>query len=537
MNEKFARWNILLLQYLKRDWKKIIMWVVGLGLFGGGFVPAFEELAKGQGLLGMFETMKNPAMISMVGPTPINSPADYTLGAMYAHEMLLFCGLFSMILSALHVISHTRKEEELGLTELVRSFQVGRQANSLAVMVETALINGLLTIFIGGLLSSFKAETIVNNGTFLFGASVGAAGMIGAAIGLVMAQIMPISTSATSSSLGIVGLFYMIRGVTDVSNLNLSMLNPMGWTYLTFPFTKNNGIPLIYTAVFCVLLFFIAFLLENGRDVGAGYLPEKAGRGAAKKSLLSVTGLFIRINKGVIISWLIAYVVLGAAYGSIYGDMQSFLNSNDLMRQMFTLAGVSLEESFTSTIIMIMIGLVVILPIAIVNKLFWEESRLHLSQIYSTKVTRAKLYWVTIGLAVVSGVIGTFLASIGLGSTAIFTMGTDRSMNIGEFLGAGYNFLPSILFFIGISGLVLGWIPRLGKVVYIYLCYSLILKYFGGLLDIPEWIMKTAIQSWIPKMPVEEFNVLTFLLISAIGVGLMILGYAGYRKRDMLEGA
>jgi len=184
-----------------------------------------------------------------------------------------------------------------------------------------------------------------------------------------------------------------------------------------------------------------------------------------------------------------------------------------------------------------MIGLVVILPIAIVNKLFWEESQLHLSQIYSTKVTRAKLYWVTIGLAVVSGVIGTFLASIGLGGTAIFTMGTDRSMSIGEFLGAGYNFLPSILFFIGISGLVLGWIPRLGKVVYIYLCYSLILKYFGGLLDIPEWIMKTAIQSWIPKMPVEEFNVLTFLLISAIGVGLMILGYAGYRKRDMLEGA
>ena len=33
MKEKFARWNILFLQYLKRDWKKIIIWVLGLGMF------------------------------------------------------------------------------------------------------------------------------------------------------------------------------------------------------------------------------------------------------------------------------------------------------------------------------------------------------------------------------------------------------------------------------------------------------------------------------------------------------------------------
>src|SRR5699024_8553826 len=119
------------LQYLKRDWKKMIVWILGLGLFSAGFVPAFKEIAKGQGLEGMYETLKNPAMISMVGPTPVES-VDYTLGAMYAHEMLLFCGLFAMIIAVLHVVGHTRKEEDLGLTELLRSFQIGRQANSLA---------------------------------------------------------------------------------------------------------------------------------------------------------------------------------------------------------------------------------------------------------------------------------------------------------------------------------------------------------------------------------------------------------------------
>src|SRR5699024_9501711 len=97
------------------------------GVFSSGFVPTFYDIAKGLGFVVIFESLQNPAMVSMVGRTPIETVADYTLGAMYAHEMLLFCGLFAMILSVLHIVGHTRKEEDLGLTELVRSFQIGRQ--------------------------------------------------------------------------------------------------------------------------------------------------------------------------------------------------------------------------------------------------------------------------------------------------------------------------------------------------------------------------------------------------------------------------
>jgi len=537
MNEKFARWGTLFKLYLKRDWKKIIIWILGLGLFSGGFIPAFQEIAKGQGLIGMYETLKNPAMISMVGPTPVGSAAEYTLGAMYAHEMLLFCGLFAMIMAALHVVSHTRKEEDHGLTELVRSFQVGRQANSFAVIAEIILINVLLALFIFTVMTSFGADTITAKGSLLFGASIGMAGILGGVVALVMAQIMPTSSGTTGSSLAIVGLLYILRGGTDISNVNFSMLNPMGWTYLTYPFTRNNWVPLIFAVVFCIIAVIIAFALEGNRDMGAGYLPVREGRESAKKSLLSVPGLFIRINRGVIISWLIAFVVMGAAYGSIYGDMQTFLSSNDVMKQMFTLADVSLEESFTGTIMMVMIVLVSILPIVIVNKLYSEEVRLHLSQLYATKVTRAQFYWVNIILAVVVGIVGILLASGSLGGTAISIMGDSSTMNLKQFLAAGYNFLPSVLFFIGLAALALGWIPKLGKAIYVYLGYSFALNYFGGMLNLPEWFSKTAVQSWIPRMPVDQFDGVIFITMTAISIVLMVLGYAGYRTRDMVEGA
>ncbi|MFV0342973.1 MAG: ABC transporter permease [Anaerocolumna sp.] len=537
MKEKFARWDTLFIQYLKRDWKKIIIWIVGLGLFSGGFVPAFVEIGKGQGLIGMYETMQNPAMISMVGPTPIQSGTEYTLGAMYANEMLLFCGLFAMIMSALHVVSHTRKEEELGLTELVRSFRVGRQANSLGVMVESILINLLLAIFIAAIMISFGADTITGKGSILFGASIGMAGVIGAVLALVMAQIMPSSSGATGSTLGIIGLLYIVRAGTDISNVDLSMFNPMGWVYLTYPFTNNNLVPLIFATIFFILLVIAAFVLEGGRDMGAGYLPERGGRETAKKSLLSVPGLFLKLNKGVIISWFISFLILGAAYGSIYGDMQSFLSGNELMSQMFTLTGVSVEESFTATIMMVMIMLVTILPIAIVNKLFAEEARLHLSQIYATKVTRAKLYWTSVILAIILGAIGIILAVVGLGGTAISSMGDNSLMDMGDFMAVGFNFWPSVMFFTGLSALTLGWAPRLGKVNYIYLGYSFALNYFGGILDLPEWFSKTAVQSWIKRMPIEEFDLVIFITMTVVSIILMVIGSVGYLRRDMVEGA
>ncbi len=536
MKEKFGRWNILLVQYLKRDWKKIIIWILGLGLFSGALLPAFKEIAKGQGLIGMYEALMNPAMVSLVGPTPIKDASQYRLGAMYAHEMLLFCGLFSMIISLLHISGHTRKEEDLGLAELVRSFQIGRQANSLAVIVETIIINLLLALFIAGLLISFRADTITLEGSILFGTSIGIGGIIGAVIGLVMAQIMPVSSAATGSSLGIVGLLYIIRAGTDIGRVSLSMINPLGWIYLTYPFTENNWKPIIFALLFSITILIIGFVLEGGRDMGAGYLPQREGRANARKSLLSLPGLFIKLNKGVIISWLAAYFLLSAAYGAIYGDMETFLESSEMIKQMFMYSGTSIEESFTATIMVVMVPMVTILPIVIINRLFSEEKNLLLSQIYATKVSRSSLYWTNILLAIIVSIVGILLTASGLGATALSVM-EDSSMDIFDFLLSGYNLLPPLLFFIGLTGLILGWLPRLRKLIYLYLTYSFFLDYFGGILDLPELVIKTSPWSWLAKMPMEGFDLKSFVVVTVVSILLILIGYLGYNRRDMLEGA
>src|SRR5699024_12112860 len=122
---------------------------------------------------------------------------------------------------------------------------------------------------------------------------------------------MPTSSSATGASLSIVGLLYIIRARTDVSNIGLSSINPLGWTYLTYPFTDNNSLPIVIAFLFSIILVFIAIILEGARDMGASYILKKKGRAHAKKSLLSTHDLLYKINKSIIISCFIHFIIAG----------------------------------------------------------------------------------------------------------------------------------------------------------------------------------------------------------------------------------
>lgn len=535
MNERFARSGQLLVIYLKRDWKKIAVWILFLGLFGGAFVPAFEEITAGQGLVGMFHTLNNPVMTTMVGITPIDVAENYTLGAMYSHTMLLFTGLFSAIISGLHVVSHTREAEDSGITELVSSFRVGRQANSLAVMLEILIINSLLALFIALTMISFGIDSINMEGSFLFAISIGMAGLLGAVISLVMAQIMPTSGGATGSTLGIIGMFYLVRGMTDIMNPSWTLSNPMGWIYLTYPFTENNWNLLALSASFSIVLLFLAFILEEKRDIGSGYLYQSTGRARASKPLLSIPGVFLRLTRAMIISWLVAFSLMGLAYGSIYGDLQTFVESNEIISQMFQAENTSIEASFTAIIMVVLIGLVAILPIALINKLFNEEKSLHLNQIFATKVSRFNIYWTTVAVAILIGMIGIFLSASSLGLAATMTMATTEAFSMNDFILAGFSQAPVVFFFIGLTGLTLGLLPKFGKYIYLYLAHSFLVVYLQDLLNFPTWLANTSIQTWLPQLPVDEFNLTIFITIIIISIVMMLIGYYGYQRRDLVE--
>lgn len=529
-------WSQVFKQILNRDGFLLVLWAIGISAFAGGFVPAFEEIAKGSGaLVGFYETMQNPAMIAITGPTPAATAADYTLGAMYGQTMLLYSALIAAICSALYVVARTRKEEERGLTEYLCTLQVGRLAPLFAVMATLLLVHFIIFAFTASIFAFFDAPAMpaVWDG-FLFALAVSVGGLLGAGIAAVCAQLMPTGSGANGLALSIIGLLYLLRAMTDISSESLSHINPLGALVFTYPFTENNGSALILPLVVTVLLFVLAFALHARRDFGASYIHERSGKSLGITSPRSVPSLLVRLNRGSIIGWLMTVAILGAAYGSIYGDMETFLESSDLVKAMFTAQGSSIETAFTATILTVLIAVAAVLPVLIVNKLASEEESGRLSQLTATKTSRLRLYTCTVVLAVLTAILGAVFAAASLGAVGISVM-TKTSLTLTEVMGAGLNLLPSLLFFIGLSAFFTGWAPRLRKLTYVYLVVAFMLSYFREILDLPEIVQKIAIFNWLPQMPLEDFEPGVCLGMSLVALVLIILGLVGYRRRDFRE--
>src|SRR5699024_11809076 len=152
---------------LRRDRIRIPIWFIAIIGFVIAVAYVFENAYGEHGEReAMAETMKNPAMIAMVGKG--YGIDDYTLGAMMAHQMLLFTAIAVAIMSILFVVRHTRADEEAGRIELIRSFPTGRLANLSATIIVAFGMNILLVILLCGSFLVLYIESMVLVYIFIF---------------------------------------------------------------------------------------------------------------------------------------------------------------------------------------------------------------------------------------------------------------------------------------------------------------------------------------------------------------------------------
>ncbi|MDQ0154704.1 ABC transporter permease [Robertmurraya andreesenii] len=535
MNNLFNKTGMLFLLSLRRDWLKLLIWAIALSLFAGGFATALYEMygKDPAGLIAMYETMKNPVMIAMLGPTAATAET-YTIGAMYAHEMILFTALVFAIVSIMHVISRTRKEEDDGISELIRSFQVGRLAKTTAIVLEMLLLHVVIIALSTVLLQVQDIPGLNFSGNLLYSISLGVQGFLWAMIALIFVQIATGAGGARGLSFLTLGLFYIIRMATDMSAPDASWFNPLGWSYLVNVYVSDDWLPIVIAVVASIVCLVFSYILEHARDMGGGYLPERSGRDHAKERLLSLHGLILRLQKTFIISWLISIFIIGAMYGSIFEEMDEFVSDSEMMKQMFLHnANYTIQEQFMSVLFVVLSLLTTVFIVGSLMKLINEEKKGHWDQLYATKLSRAKFYWCHVILTFILGVLGQFSAILGLYLSQRSVMETPLSL--WEITKAGIVWVPAEFFFIGILAILIGWLPRWTAIIWGYLVFSFFVSYFGQMMDIPEFIINLDIFSYIPKVPIEEWKWGTIILIKLLALFMIVIGFIGYKKRDLVH--
>ena len=535
MSSRFAHTRKLLGFYLRLDRLWLPGWIIACVVFAVCFVPMLPSLVTNDAMLKVLEqTMSSPAVVALCG---IIYGETYTFGIMYTQMMFLWSAVLVVIMNIFLVNRHTRKDEEEGRLELIRALPVGKAAPlaSLAIIVLAA--NVIIALGTAFCLPLFNIDTIDLAGSLVFGAGIGGIGLIFGALTMLFAQLASTSKSTLGLSFAVLFIAYLVRAIADMSanplTNPLGFVSPFGLGARTFPYYENLWWPIAVLVLIALVLAVVAFALDLRRNLGAGLLPARHGKPRAGRLLNGQIALHIRLVRGMVIAWVLVLFILGICYGTVFNDIGS-LNEGSPMVQAFlgiSWSGIDFIDATIGSLIRMMSIITVVPIVFIINRLRVEEKQNRLEQVFSTASSKISALLCYTLMAVVAAIVIQLLSALGMWAGAAATM--DSPLALGVFLKSAFNALPPILVFAAITVLLLGVLPRLIPVVWIYVVYAFFVDYVGGFLTISKVFAKLSPFGLVAQYPTEAFAPLPIIVLLVVSVVLSAIGITAYRARDI----
>lgn len=531
MFREFSNTRALSLFILRRDRVRLVVWILSISIFVIAIAAILPDLyTTFEERQVMAEAMENPAVTVMLGPG--YGLDNYTDGAMMAHFMLVFSAIGMGIMNIMLVVRYTREDEEEGRTEMIRSLPTGSLSYLAASFSLLCLVNVLTSLLVGLGLSSLAYESMDLIGSLLYGAAMGAIGIFFAALTSLFAQLTSNARATIGYSFSFLIAAYIVRGIGDVGYELLSLISPLGLVLRTQVYVNNYCWPVFIILASSVLIFALSLYLNSIRDLGAGFIQTRPGRARASRLLLSPLGLAFRLQKNSIIAWTLGMLILGVSYGSILGDLEGFINSSELIRQMIPeIAGKGMTESFI-TMLMTILSILGTIPVLLfILRLKGEEKKGRTEQILAAAVSRKSLLasFAAIGLMAIPLI--QLMSVLGLWSSAAFVM--EDPLSFSTIIKLGLVHLPAMLFMAALAVVLIGFLPGLTGLVWLYLGYSFFVVYMGEMLKLPNWLEKLSPFGYIPQLPLEGADIARLSIMAGLAIALIVAGFIGYRQRDI----
>lgn len=533
MKNNFENMNRLIRLILRRERISSTLWIVLLSLFSIALAPGLADMFDASARNALIVTINNPAMIAMLGP--IYGAENYTAGAMFFNMMVQWVMITAAIMNILFVIRHTRGDEEHGRTDLICSLPVGKFANISATMVSIFIVNVAIALITGIGIGACGVDGMGWNGAMLYGAVVGAAGFVFAAIAAVFSQICMTSRGAVGLSILSLGGLYLMRGAGDIGNETLSYISPLGLAQRTRAFVLNDWFPVLLLIAEAVIITALAIFLNSRRDIRQGLIPERRGKDKAKTYLRSPYGLAFRLLTMPFFGWIIGLFVIGASYGSILGTIDTFVQSSEFYSMMIgSNPDFSTAQMFVSMVNSIMALCSVFPVLSMVMKVRSEEKEGYYVNVLSGSVSRQRYLAGYVLMALITGILVQCATALGLYASALLVLPDPSMLPLGYLLKANLVYVPALWVMLGAAVLLIGLRPKVTPIVWGYFGFSFFVMFMGRLPDfVPEWVTKLTPFGWIPNLPVEEINWSILAALMLIAVALMGIGFAAYRRRDV----
>jgi ABC-2 type transport system permease protein len=510
---------------LRRDRVRLTVWIVSIVLLVLVSAASVIELYPTQESLDIAAraSEENAAVLFLNGP----SYGLDTIGGQVIFQIGSFGFVIMALMGMFLVGRHTRADEEAGRTELVRAAVVGRNAPVTAVLI----VAGAAFAVLGALITlSLLSQDLATTGSVAYGAAMAAFGLFFACVTALVAQLPDHTRPVYGITAVILGISFVLRGIGDVGDGNISWLSPMGWAQGVRPFAGERWWPFALLVVGSAALVVGAFALLARRDLGGGLLRPRLGRPTASPSLSGPLGLAVRLQRGTLIGWTAALAATGISYGSIAQDVRDLIGDNESFEDIIVQGGGDLTQTFLATAALTAALIAGGFAVSSTLRLRSEETAGRAEPVLATATSRWRWAGSHLDVALVGSAILMLAFGLGLGVTYAIVAGDAGQ--VPELVGAALAFVPALWVLVGVATLLFGAFPRVSMVAWGAVAVCFVIGFLGQLLQLPQWAMNLSPFQHVPLVPVDGFALVPVAVLTVIAAALIGGGLVGFRRRD-----
>lgn len=506
--------------------RSIAPWILGVTALSASSILAyrlvFPDLADRQQLAGALGA--NPALSLIFGPARDLLTND-GFNAWRSGALGTF---FTALMAILTVVATSRADEDSGQAELLASGVMGRQAR-LAVSVAlpslasfaVGVVCFVVTIAVGGAVVP----------SLLLAATFTASGLMFTGVAAVAVQLGSEARSASSIAIAVLGICFVLRGFIYTIDAPdwASWATPFGWLEHVRPATDNNPWPLLLALALALVLIGVGFALDARRDYGAGIIAGRPGP-ARGGTVANVWGLAIRLNRGSLITWLIAFAGLGVIFGYLATSITDLLATNTSLTGVLAAGGgdaSNLTFAFLVTLLQ-MIGLIAaIAGVQIVNRIIIEENNFRVEPLLAGALRRPTYLASNLVIAYLTPAVCLLIAASVIGLVAAST-----GIAFGDVLAQAAVTIPAVWTLIAVGAAAVGARPAIRLAGWGAIIAAFGLTILGPTFKLPEWALSISPLHHVPNITASPHW--TSLAIVAVVFGLLtVVAFAGFRRRDI----
>ena len=439
--------------------------------------------------------------------------ASETMEAACVWRVRVSAAIILAVLNIVLMIAHTRKEEDAGRLEMLRAGAIGARAPLTAVFIKVFGAN-----LLGGVMMAigFIAVGFPFLGSITAGFAIALCSCFFAALTGIAAQIANNARLARGVSFGAAAVFMIIQIIANVLGNDLLLLfTPFGWCAYARPFADENIWLFVYAILVVALLAIITVMLFERRDLNAGYLREGGGRAFARNGFGSPLALAWRLQRGMLLVWVITYALMGIVIGALVSSINLMLGDTAFMPELSAVMG-GAGSAFLAVLSYILSQVLTAYAILAILLVREEEAANRTELILSYPVSRIKY---------MSGHLLIALA----GSAAALMLFGFLSGNLTGCIAR----LPAILIVASITAFALGFAPRASAgISWGVFGALLLLELLWELRVVPNNVFRLSPFSWFyPGAAVSPITIAIILLITALLCGI---GLYGFSRRNIV---